>query len=168
MTTPFSQLPDTARLWIFAARDALDAARQQQVLLDLNDFIATWTSHGAAVHAAAAFEEDRFLVVGATIPGGDVSGCGTDKLFGAVRDAFRAAGTAQLDPLTFCYRDADGAVCTAPRATARTLAARGVLRPDTPVFDVALTALGAYRRGDFRPPARATWLARLLNVAPVA
>ena len=159
----FSDLPDDARLWIHAADAPLSDATQTALLDRLSAFIDEWTSHQRAVEGAATILHDRFLVVAAATPDGDISGCGIDDLAHAIDDAASALDIAWVPSLHVLYRDDDGAVVAASRRTFQQRATDGPVTADTPVFDPSLTSLGALRDGQFEQPARDSWHAQLLS-----
>lgn len=162
MTTTLDRLPDSARLWVFVTARLLTGAEQRAVRAVLDAFTSTWTSHSRPVEAAADVAEGRFLLVAAQLPGGDVSGCGIDKLVHAVEQALAVHGTALASGLDVPYRTADGSVEVASRAELKARVLAGALDADTPVFDASTDMLGALRSGRFERPLGVTWVARYL------
>lgn len=162
--SPFSALPDDARLWIHPATDPLSEDAQTALLDRLSAFIEDWTSHEHAVDGAATVLHDRFLVV-AAVPtgGGEISGCGIDDLAHAVD---RAASTLDIEwvpSLNVLYRAPDGSVVAASRRAFQKQAEEGAVTAETPVFDPSLTTLAALRDGQFERPAHTSWHAQLLG-----
>ncbi len=159
-SSPLTALPAEARLWAHGASRPLTADEERELETCLRTFFSGWTSHGRAVQAAYELREDRFLLVGALVPQGEVSGCGIDKLMRRLTALAQEMGFAWLSPLHVFYRDAQGAPQHASRAAFRDLAAGGAVTPETPVFDLGLTHVQALRRGAFEQPAARTWHAR--------
>lgn len=168
MKTTISQLDDAARLWVFTTARPLSAEEAEHVLDALTPFLHTWTSHARPVEGAATVQEGRFLLVGAQIPGGDVSGCGTDALFHAVEAALSTIGTVVAPALTVPYRAPDGAVRLAERPTLHARVAAAEITPDTSVFDLTVGSVGALRAGQFEQIAARTWLARYFGTSASA
>ena len=46
----FEQLPEHARLWIFAAQRELDDPERARVLEEVDRFIDQWTAHNVPAH----------------------------------------------------------------------------------------------------------------------
>ena len=162
--SPFSALPDGARLWVHAATAPLDDDAQTALLDRLSTFVEGWTSHDRPVEGAATVLHDRFLVVAAApVGGGDISGCGIDDLSHAIDDAATALGIDWVPSLHVLYRTPDGAVAAASRRTFQQHAADGTVTAETHVFDPSLTTLGALRDGAFEQPAHESWHAQLLE-----
>ncbi len=165
MTTTFSALPDSARLWVFPFDRALTPADSRRLTTTIETFIATWTSHGRPVEAAAEIRDDHFLLVAAQIPGGDVSGCGIDALLHALTSVLADSGAQLASGLAVAFRNAAGRVEVWSRQAFKEAAREGRVSPETPVFDASLTLLKALRGGAFEQPAGDTWLARFFTPA---
>lgn len=157
-------LPDSARLWLFAADRDLTDAEARALLERVRTFTAGWTSHGRPVASDAEVLDGRVLAVGATITEAEmnagVSGCGIDKLQHAVEAAAKAGGFAWAGALDVLYRDADGRWQSAPRGAFRRLAREGTATAATPVLDLTHTTVGALRSHGVARPAGEAWHGR--------
>jgi len=149
-------LPDTARLWIFAAERALSPSDRQALLGDVDAFLTTWTAHGVPLTCGRDWRHDRFLLVAVDEAAAGVSGCSIDALTRKLREHERRLGIALLDNGPVLYRDGDG-IARVPRTRFRELAGAGVVSPDTVVFDNTVQSLGALRAGRWETPARSSW-----------
>ncbi|MEM1126068.1 MAG: hypothetical protein AAGI71_05400 [Bacteroidota bacterium] len=165
MRISFSSLPDDARLWVYAAQDALSAQAETELLSSLEHFVDDWRSHGRPVHAAVQVVDRQFLVVGAFIPGGEISGCGIDASVHAVDHAAQQLGLAWAAPLHIAYRDQAGGVQFTSRGGFRKLIQADAVDPETPVFDLSLTTVGAFRTSGLERPAHQSWHARVFRLA---
>lgn len=164
--TLFSELPDEARLWIFASDRPLTEAESQALLEALRPFLNRWQAHGLPVHEQAAVLHQRFLLLAGHVPGGEISGCSIDAATDAVHAAGQSLGIHWMSPLVVFYRDAEGIVQHTSRAGFRRLITEGKVTADTPVFDLSLTTVGALRQGAFEKPAGQSWHARVFSLSP--
>jgi len=160
----FSALPDDARLWIYVADRPLNPAEQQALRAALTPFVQTWTSHDRKVIGVMEVLHDRFLMIGAVLEKGDISGCGIDSSVHAVEEAGRSLGIKWLQGLTILFRDTQGAVQAIPRPEFRTLVRIGIVNADTPVFDPSITTVGDLRGSLFERPAGTSWHARAFQI----
>src|SRR3954469_11360722 len=150
----FDVLPDDARLWVFASAEPVRGEQAARLLAEVDQFLATWTAHGAPLRAARDWRDDRFLAVGVDQSTAGASGCSIDGLFRRLQALEPALGTSLLGGAGRVYwRDARGEVSAAPRVDAKAHAARGDWGPDSPVFDLGVTTAGDWRRR-FERPAR--------------
>lgn len=160
---PFSQLPDHARLWIFAADRPLGADEAATLLEIVDRFVAGWAAHGAPVVGGRDWRYDRFLLVGADERATGVSGCSTDTLFHALGAAEQTLGVSLRDASLVFWRDADGAIRSAPRPEFRALAAAGSVDPGTTVFDNTVPTVGDLR-GRWETRLADSWHARAFPI----
>ena len=76
----FEQLPEHARLWIFAAQRELDDPERARVLEEVDRFIDQWTAHNVPLTAARDWRQGRFLMIGVDEEAAGLSGCSIDAL----------------------------------------------------------------------------------------
>jgi hypothetical protein len=154
---PFESLPPDARVWVFASDAPLIGATADRLLATVDRFLEQWKAHGAPLRAAREWREDRFLVVGIDPTVEQASGCSIDGLFRALRELEQVIGSRLVGGGRIFYRTGDGSVAVAPRDELDALAARGDVTRQTPVFDLSLTSLAAWRER-FEIPAGALYL----------
>jgi len=155
--TAFPQFSGDARLWTYATDRALSSLEQVAIGAYLKDFIGNWTSHERPVRAAFQICFDHFVQVAAEIPGGEISGCGIDKLAHMLDEVAQELGFAWLGGLDVCYLDDNGDVVSRSRSGFRQLAEAGSVSVETVVFDVGLSTVAELRDGRFRVPAGDCW-----------
>ena len=153
----FSQLPDNARVWVFASDRRLDADESRALLHDVDAFLDQWKAHGAPLRNGREWRDSQFLVIGVDPTVEQASGCSIDGLFRSLQQLGTSLGTNLLGGGRVFYRDAEGATRVVPRPKAGS-----VVEPETPVFDTSLTNAGEYRR-KFERPARDTWVSSLIT-----
>lgn len=152
----FADLPDHARVWVFASDRQLALAESAQLLAEVDAFLEQWKAHGAPLRSAREWRDGQFLVVGVDPRAEQASGCSIDGLFRALQQLGSRLGTSLVAGGRVFYRDAQGRPRLAQRA-----GLGGVLQPDTPVFDTSLTSARDYRLR-FEQPASESWVAPLL------
>ncbi len=161
---PFDQLPDDARLWVFAAARPLDGEQQRALLARADTFLARWAAHGAPVVGGRELRHGRFLLVGADERATGVSGCSIDSLFRALGELEGEIGVPLRDASLVFYRDPSGAVQAEPRPAFRERARAGGVDEETIVFDNTAATVGDLRAGRWEKPLRDSWHARAFGV----
>ena len=159
---PFSELPDDARLWVFAADRPLGDEEIARVDTVLDRFMAGWVAHGHPVVGGYEMRENTFLLIGADERATGVSGCSIDALTRTLRELEDALGARLIDRAPIWFRDAGGGVRAVSRPEFREMARSGEVDASTPVFDPTLTTVGHLREGRWERPAGEGWHARLL------
>jgi hypothetical protein len=160
----FQQLPDAARVWVFASDRPLTGDDARTLLDAVDSFLAQWKAHGAPLRSACEWKDDQFLAIGVDPTVEQASGCSIDGLFRGLQALERSLDTRLVAGGRVFYRDTRGQAQLANRAELPTLAARGVVREDTPVLDTSITDAAAWRER-FERPAGETWVASLLAPA---
>ena len=152
----FDDLPDHARVWVFAAERPLAAGEQESLLRDVDAFLDGWAAHGVPLRCGRDLRYDRFLLVAVDEEAAGVSGCSADALTRKLREHERALGTALLDNGPVLYRSPHG-IERVSRPAFGALADAGTVSPDSVVFNNTVADLGAVRAGRWETPARESW-----------
>jgi hypothetical protein len=160
-TVPFASLSDDARIWVFAAERPIRGEPAEWLLGEMDRFLERWHAHGAALTCARDWRENRFLIVG--VEGSDASGCSIDVLYRNLRAMEPIVGASLLAGGRVYYRDPQGFVTSATRPEFAELAAAGMVRGDTRVFDTSITSV-AELRDRFERSVADSWHARLLRI----
>ncbi len=162
---PFSELPNDARLWVFAAARPLTPEQQETLLARVDEFLDGWLAHGREVVGARELRHDRFLLVAADERATGVSGCSIDSLFRALKELERELQVSLLDSSLVYYRSEDGAIQALSRGEFRERVRAGEVAEDTVVFDNTVRSVGEVREGRWELPMRDSWHARAFPLA---
>ncbi|UOQ73415.1 hypothetical protein [Hymenobacter cellulosilyticus] len=158
MFVPFSELPASARIWIYQASRPFTTTEIAQVEPKLQRFAAEWTSHGRNLEASAAILHHQFLVIGLNEAVADASGCSIDASVRFVRLVEEQIGLQLLEKSQLAFL-INGQVELVDRRQLRQAIAEGRLTADTPYFDNTVAENG--KLGPLWPaPAATTWLSK--------
>lgn len=155
----FEDLPDHARIWVFAAERPLVPAESSLLLDQVDAFLADWHAHKVPLACARDWRYDQFLVVGVDEASAGVSGCSIDRLVRAMKALGQDLGVGLLDYASVFYREA-GEVRRVSRETFAEQATSGVVTAETTVFDNTVATAGALREGRWEGPAAQAWHGR--------
>jgi hypothetical protein len=153
---PFDQLPGDARLWVFAASEAMTEDAESNLLARVDSFLDGWNAHGHPLVAARDWREGRFLFVAVDERSAPPSGCSIDALHRALKDFEQERGVGLTDHIDIVFRGDDGEVTRAGRPVFAKLARAGDVDLDTVVFDTTITRKDEIE-GRFEVPARDGW-----------
>ncbi|MEX2180289.1 MAG: hypothetical protein WD801_16360 [Gemmatimonadaceae bacterium] len=160
----FKELPDLARVWIFASDRPLHDTESAALLAEVDAFLAQWKAHGAPLRSARDWRDARFLVIGVDPTAEQASGCSIDVLFRGLQSLERSLGTSLVGGGRVFYKDAAGAPRMAPRKDVPGLFATGAMSGDTIVFDTSITNAADFR-DRFEQPAKESWVGKLVATA---
>lgn len=155
----FDDLPDSARIWIFAADRDLRPEEERLFLDAVDDFLDAWNAHGTLLEGARSWRYHRFLLVGVDEEAAPPSGCSIDALIRVLKKKERELDVGFLDNAPVWYRGRHG-IETAARADFRRMARDGEVTPETVVFDNTLTRMSDLREGEWETTARESWHGR--------
>jgi len=162
---PFSQLPDTARLWVFPSDRPLAPEEAKLLAAAIEEGLAAWAAHGSPVTWAYELAEDQFLLLGVDESATALSGCSIDGAVRQMRELEARFGVSFLDSGRIFYRE-DGSVRVLPRVDFRERVRSGAITPDTPVLDPVLGHVSEWRQGRFEVPFAESWHARAFPPGP--
>ena len=156
---PFEELPDHGRLWVFPATRDLSGPEADSCLAAVDDFLASWSAHGAALRSGRELRDQRFLLVGVDVDAEAPSGCSIDALVNRLRALGTELQVGLIDHGPVWFRE-DGQVRSEPRAMFRQMAEEGHVGPEVTVVDTTLTTIRQLREGALERPAAETWHGR--------
>lgn len=155
-TVAFTQLPDHARLWVFASERTLAPDQAARLLAAVDDFLETWHAHQSPLTCARDWRHDRFLLVGVDEQSAGVSGCSIDALVRTMKTLGHDLGVNLLDHASVFYRDGND-VRRLDRDAFATAAEAGEVSPQTTVFDNTVSTVGQLRAGAWEREAATSW-----------
>ena len=155
---PFSALPDSARIWVFASDRPIVGGAADTLLAEVDRYLADWRAHGVPLRSARDWRDEHFLTIGVDVDAENASGCSIDGLFRALQQLQREIGAQLIGGGRVFYRGGSGIESTTREQFAER-AKRGEISPEAPVFDPALTDLASWR-AKFEQPASKAWTAR--------
>jgi hypothetical protein len=154
---PFSVLPDSARVWVFASDTELTGAAADTLLAAVDSFLSQWKAHGFPLSCAREWRDDRFLAIGVDVEAENASGCSIDGLFRTLQQLERTIGSRLVGGGRVFYR-VGSEIRAATRDEFIERIKRGDVSGETRVFDTSLTGMRAWRTR-FEQPAGAAWTA---------
>lgn len=159
-----ADLPDDARLWVFAAARPLEPAEVETLVSAVDRHVRGWLAHGHPVVGAHELRYDQFLLVAADERATGVSGCSIDGLFHVLQRVQSDLGVRLLDSTSVWFRDGDGEIRSVSRADFRGKVQAAEVGPETLVFNNTVTRVGELRQGRWETPLRESWHARAFRL----
>ncbi len=156
MKVEFNQLPDNARVWIYAASQPLNQAQQQHITTAANNFTENWTAHQMPLRASFKIINDIFLVFGVDIAHHEVSGCGIDKSVQLVQNWEKELGIDLFNRLQLEYIF-ENQLHTSTKTKIAELLANGTLTRETPFYNKTVLTVGELN-SSFIIPLKNSWV----------
>jgi hypothetical protein len=153
-------LPDSSRIWLFAADRVLSESEAEALQQDLTMFVAEWQAHGADLSAGFELRYGACLVIAVDESQAAPTGCSIDKAFRLLQ---RFGSEHKLD--FFNRMLLHRPLCTSAVIKTVSQAQQALEDRDwassTLVWNAQLAQLGEYRTNPFLPLSQSWAAARL-------
>ncbi len=154
----FDALPDSARLWIYAANRRFVESEISRLNTNMSAFLHEWTAHRKELRTGWRLLDSQFILVAVDESMTTASGCSIDGLvrhLTALEKELRVQvlGTSML----IFFRDEAGAVKCTDRQDFRKMIESGTVSHHTTVYNNMIQSLGELRSGKWRVPLADSW-----------
>ena len=157
----FSDLPDTASLYIFGVVEPFND-KQLSLLHDhMSRFSAQWAAHKKEVTAGWDLRYDRFILIGVDENVTELSGCSKDSMenalgqYSAESGAVVSTGSSEL-----FYRDELNEIQCVRRDEFKSQVSGSIIDEETIVFDLTIQTIGEFRRDTWEKLLKDSWHSR--------
>ncbi|MCS7018564.1 MAG: hypothetical protein RMJ87_06625 [Cytophagales bacterium] len=158
MNTPFADLPETARVWLYAANRAFTAQEETIVCQLLQKFVAAWNSHGKSLVARAEVLHHQIIAFAVDTAKTPPSGCAIDKSVALLRHLENQLDVTLLDGGRVFYQSGEQLVAL-PLMQVKTAIAKNVICANTLVLNTQAASVKEVREKLFIHAAH-SWMAR--------
>lgn len=159
MYIPFDQLPDTSRIWVYAAPRPFTAQELEYINTAAPEFLKGWSTHGTPLQASYKVLEGQFMILAVNEGVQAASGCSIDSSVGFVRALEQKLELTLTDrALVFFLLGGEVKVIPLPQIKQQT-EQQGVIAADTPLINT-LVATKAELEQKWLIPAGESWLKR--------
>jgi hypothetical protein len=165
MHIPFGQLPNTSRIWVYAAPRAFNSEELTFINNTAPEFLNEWATHGTPLQAGFQVLEDQFLILAVDEGVQAASGCSIDSSMGYVRMLEKELGFS-LTERSLVYFLQEGQVKIYALTELKQLVAEGVITPQTQLVNTLVATKGELEQ-KWLMPAAESWLKRHFKKATV-
>ena len=159
--TTLSHLSPSSRIWIYQSNREFTPDEVQKIKTLTSEFINTWSSHGAALEAAAELIHNRFLIIGVDEHEVAAGGCSIDKSITFVKNIETGFNTNLLDRMQIAYRSGNE-IKTFNLPQASSLLEKSELTENTIVFN-NLVATKKDWETNWEIPLKESWILQTVN-----
>ncbi len=107
MLVPFEELPGEARVWIYQANRSFAEKELAEIKLKLDEFIESWTAHGADLKAGYDLKYRRFITIGLDQEKTAASGCSIDASVYFIQSLEKKYKVELLDKMNVSYKQGE-------------------------------------------------------------
>ena len=160
MLTPFKNLPENARVWIYQANRKLS---DEEILIAETrtaEFLKIWTAHGSDLEAGFEMKYNRFIVIGLNQTNASASGCSIDASVRFIQSLEKEFEIDLLDKMNVTFYNGDFIAHKSLLDFKKMAKARSV-SPNTVVFNNLVNTKAEYLE-NWEVPAKESWHSRFL------
>jgi hypothetical protein len=160
MYTPFENLPNHTRVWIYQADRKMTANEEAEVSSSMKSFCEQWAAHGQPLQTSFKIEHNQFLIVAVDEGFNNASGCSIDGSVRMLKGFQTELNLNFLDPskIAFCV---DAEINLFPRTELKALFASGKLNNSTLTFN-NLVATKADFENQWKIAVEKSWMVKYL------
>ena len=167
MYTPFNELPDNARVWVYQADR--DFATQEKLQIEdwMARFTAQWKSHGADLTASFRICYNRFLVIGVNTQINLPSGCSIDSSVAVLKEIESVFGLSFFDRSQIAFLEEEGKVKTYQMQTLKALVAEGKIDAESMTFNNLVETKAKFET-EWLVSLKNSWMKKYLKSSSIA
>ena len=151
-----------SRVWVYQANRMFTMGEIFELEPLLEDFVASWKSHGAKVKGYATVLYGQFILIMADETATKVGGCSTDSSVHLIKAIEQLTGVQMFNGTLLAFYIKDK-VQTVPQAQLNYALENGLLTMDTLYFN-NLVHTKATLESDWLQPISKSWLAKTVTV----
>mgnify|MGYP003125382521 CR=1 FL=1 len=161
MFIPFSELPDSSRVWIYQSNRSFSDQELQEINSKLEEFITQWTAHGADLKASFDIKYKRFITLALDQKLNAATGCSIDSSVKFIQQLEKDYNVDLLDKMNVSYKQGDF-VAYKTLTDFRKMAKEKAVSKNTIVFNNLVNTKGEYLE-EWEVPASDSWHNRFLK-----
>jgi hypothetical protein len=160
MKVEFNELPDHARVWVYAASKPLISQEKEVIQTDADQFTEEWTAHQMPLKASFSILNDIFLVFAVDIAHHDISGCGIDKSVHLIQKWEQELNIPLFNRLQVEF-ELNSKIEVGTKTNVAALVANGTITEQTIFYNKVVSNLGELRN-NFRITLKDSWVYKQL------
>ncbi len=161
MLVNFTQLPDSAKVWVYQSSRTFTAFEIDELNDSISAFLTDWTAHGQDLQAGFLLPYNRFIVLGVNQDLHAASGCSIDASVRFIKSLESIYDLTLLDNTLVLYKQ-EQAIQKLTLLEFKKIATEGNFRSDTIVFNNLVKTKGEFV-SNWETTAQNSWHNRFLS-----
>lgn len=162
MNNDYINYPDNAKVWIYQSNKYFDEDEKKHIQISIDDFIATWESHGNMVKGTFTILYDAFIVLFVDEQGDRMCGTAQDNSIKLMKKLENELELSLLDRMNQSYKEENKAVLVKLNDF-ETLYNDNKINDDTIVFNNTITTKKDFDTA-WEVPLKNSWHKQLVGV----
>lgn len=161
MFIPFNEMPDTSQVWIYQANRSFSENEIEEISDRLEQFLSSWTAHGANLNASFEIKYKRFIVIALDQKLNAATGCSIDASVNFIQQLEKEYNVDLLDKMNVSYKQGEH-IAYKTLLDFRKMAKDKAVSPNTIVFNNLVNNKAEYLES-WEVPASDSWHNRFLK-----
>ena len=161
MLVDFEQLPEDARIWIYQSNRPFTEEELNEIKPALDQFLTTWTAHGADLSAGYLIKYKRFMIIGLNQDLNRASGCSIDSSVRFIQNLEQKFGVDLMDKMNVTYKQGEY-IAYKSLSDFKTMAKNKSVSANTIVFNNLVVNKADFEE-NWEVPASESWHARFIK-----
>lgn len=157
----YRDLSDSSRVWVYQSNREFTAEEVEVIKSKGNEFLKTWNSHGAALHAALEIFYNRFIVIFVDENHASASGCSIDKSVHFIKQLEKDFNVSLFDRMKVAYKS-EGKILTVNFSEMDKYFSKGEIDENTVVFNNLVITKKQFL-AHWEVPVKESWIKDRLN-----
>ncbi len=154
----FSELPDSARVWVFAAERSFSDTEANLISTSMDNFMQEWTAHKRELTTAWDLRYQQFIFIAVDERMMGASGCSIDSMVRNLGELGKRLNTDLVGAhLKVFYRDQASRIQCVDRIEFKRLAQNGMLDEQTIVFNNTVKTIKEIKEGKWETALKYSW-----------
>lgn len=161
MLVPFSELPESARVWVYQANRSFSTDELVEITRKLDDFITQWAAHGAELKSGYEIQYNRFIVLAVDGGHNNASGCSIDASVHFIQQLEKEYNVDLMDRMNVSFKSGEFVAYKTLVDFKKMVKSRAVSEK-TIVFNNLVNNVGEYK-SSWEVPITESWHNRFLK-----
>lgn len=158
MNTPFDDMPDNARVWIYQANKSIETKNLSIIDTYVEKFLKDWAAHGAPLKGAHQVFHNQFLIIAVDESYNKASGCSIDSSVAIVRQISEELSIDFFDRSKLYFLIGDE-IKESSISDIKNHVKEGKVKEETLTFNNLVPTIGDFKN-QWVTPASNSWLSR--------
>lgn len=158
MFLPFSQLPESARVWIYQANRNLTSLEQESIAEELSTFCNGWSAHGAGLKSSFQILHSRFIAIAVDEAYNMATGCSIDSSVNQIKSIENRYNLNFMDRTQVAFL-IDDQLYIESLSAIKSKVNEGIISSETKTFNNLVQTVGDFNT-EWMVPASNSWLKR--------
>ena len=161
MLVDFDALPEESRVWIYQANRSFSDEEIEQLKIQLNEFIESWTAHGKDLQSGYKIVYKRFIVIALNQNLNIATGCSIDASVHFIQQLEKQYNVDLMDKMNVSYKQGEF-IAYKPLIDFKKMAQQKAVSKNTIVFNNLVNNIAEFK-DNWEVPASESWHSRFVK-----